>query len=488
MTTTSPAELSTLLAAATRAARDLATRPPAFLRAALHAVADAVEGAAEDLVPVARRESHLPEARLRGELGRTVFQLRLLGDAAATGDQLDLTLDTADPDWPAGGRPDLRRMSRPVGPVVVFGASNFPFAFSVAGGDTAAALAAGCPVLHKAHPGHPETAALVGGLVARALRAAGAPEGAFALLHGDEAGRAAVTAPEVKAGAFTGSPEGGRALSRLAAGRPDPIPFYAEMGSVNPVVLTPAAAAARLDAVAEGFVGSYLLGAGQFCTKPGVLFVPAAVAERFAAAVVARVADRPATRLLNDRVAEGHRARRDELSGHAAVEVLVAGCDGPDGTRPALLSTTAADVLRAPGELLVECFGPTALLVSYADTGELLSALDLFAGELTATVHGEPDDPDAPVLLARVAEFAGRVLWNGWPTGVAVTHAQHHGGPSPAATGVFTSVGTGSIRRFLRPVAYQGVPAALLPEALREDSPLRTARRVDGVLEVADRG
>ncbi|MDI5975464.1 aldehyde dehydrogenase (NADP(+)) [Amycolatopsis magusensis] len=456
------------LRAATVAARELADWPPDRLAKALHLVADALAAAGDKLVPIAARESNLPVPRLEGELGRTVFQFRLLAGEVTGERYREPVVDRADPDWPAGGRPDLRRLLRPIGPVLVFGASNFPFAFSVAGGDTASALAAGCPVIHKGHPGHPELAEATAAVVSAALGRAGAPEGTFSLLRGEEAARSALQAPEVKAAAFTGSPAGGRALYALAASRPDPIPFYAEMGSVNPVFVTPGAAAARHAEIAAGYTDSYLLGAGQFCTKPGILFYPAAALPEFEAAVADRVRGQAAATLLNDRIAQAHSHRRAELVAHPAVRVVAPGTDTPDGTRAALLATTLPE-LRAAGEvLLAECFGPTSLLVAYDGEHELLAAARLFTGELTATVHGEAGEQVARPLVRRLAEFAGRVVWNGWPTGVAVTHAQHHGGPAPAATGTFTSVGTAAIRRFLRPVAYQNLPGELLPPPLRD--------------------
>lgn len=464
------------------AAPELAATAPGERRRLLHAVADALDAAADDLVPVALSESHLPEPRLRGELARTTFQLRLLGDEVADGAPLELVVDHADPEWPAGGRPDLRRMLVPVGPTVVFAASNFPFAFSVAGGDTAAALAAGAPVVLKAHPGHPELSARTGAIVHGALRAAGAPDGTFAVVHGEEAGRTALLDARVQAGAFTGSLRGGRALADLAASRPRPIPFHAEMGSVNPTFVTPGAAAARTGAIATGFVASYLLGAGQFCTKPGLLFLPAHGADDLVATIAAEVRDRSAAPLLTGAIATGHAGARAALAGHDGVETVVGPRADADtaGPAPALLQTDVATLLADPDTLTAECFGPTALVVVYRGLDELRAAAALFTGELTATVHGEEHEPVSAELVAVAARFAGRVVWNGWPTGVAVTHAQQHGGPYPATTSTHTSVGTTSIRRFQRPVAYQDVPDALLPSPLREGDSLGLARRVDG--------
>ncbi|MPZ82739.1 MAG: aldehyde dehydrogenase family protein [Actinophytocola sp.] len=477
-------ELDSVLAAAAAARAPLASLPAAARAEALRRVADTLDGAAGDLVPLANEETGLPvEPRLVGELSRTTFQLRLLAEVVEEGGYLEATLDPPDPSWPAGGRPDVRRMLRPIGPVVVFAASNFPFAFSVAGGDTAAALAVGCPVVLKSNPGHPGISALSGSLVTSALSAAGLPDGSFALVRGEEAGRAAVLDPRIRAGAFTGSPTGGRALFDLASSRPDPIPFYAEMGSVNPAFVTEAAARSRAAEIADGYLGSFTLGMGQFCTKPGLLFVPASHAEAVEDRLVAALADRPAARLLNDRIAGGYARVLSTLVDHPAVRVLHPGADSAVGPAPTLLGTTAADLLAHHAELAVECFGPTSIVVRYSSAEELLACARSFVGELTATVHGEGDDEVAGLLLAELTERAGRLLWNGWPTGLAVTYAMHHGGPYPATTApLHTSVGATSLGRFLRPVAYQNMPQHLLPEALRDGNPLGIPRRLDGVL------
>ncbi|MEX5632664.1 aldehyde dehydrogenase (NADP(+)) [Parafrankia sp. FMc2] len=500
-------DIEGLLATAVAAARPFGTLAPAARASMLRAVAAALDTAADDLVPVAMRETRLPEPRLRSELVRTTFQLRLFADLLDDGGYLEATVDLPDPAWPTGPRPDLRRMLTPVGPVLVFAASNFPFAFSVAGGDTAAALAAGCPVLLKAHPGHPELSRRTATVVADALAATGAPAGTFALIEGDEPARAALVDPRVRAGAFTGSEHAGRLLFDLAAARDEPIPFYAEMGSVNPVFVTEAAAARRGPEIWAGYVDSYTLGTGQFCTKPGLLFAPAGFAERD---LVRLVSARPATSLLGERIEAGYRDTLGELTGHPAVRVLVAGdgttpgaatagADGampdgvtsgratsgratPGGVTPTLLATSIADWLRDPDALAVECFGPTSLLVTYDDPADLLAATRTLGGQLTATVHGEDTDDDlAADLFAELRERAGRVLWNGWPTGVSVSPAMTHGGPYPATTSLHTSVGTTSISRFLRPVTYQSLPARLLPEPLRDDNPWNIPQRGRGV-------
>jgi NADP-dependent aldehyde dehydrogenase len=474
---TTPDELDAALTRASAAAPLLAALAPGERAALLEAVADALDAAADELVPLAMEEARYPEARCRGELGRTTFQLREFAGLLREGSYLEAAVDPADPEW-GTPRPDVRRVLVPLGPVVVFGASNFPFAFATAGGDTASALAAGCPVVAKAHPGHPKLAQRTAEIVVAALDGAGAPEGAFGLVHGVEAGRQAVLHPLTKAVGFTGSIPGGRALFDLAASRPEPIPFYGELGSVNPVFVTRAAMAARGDGILGGYAESATMGAGQFCTKPGVVFVPE---DTKLDPLVADFAARGASALLNDRVAQGFDRVLGGLVDHPATEVLVRGVRTDEGWAPSLLRTDLDSLLEHSDTLLEECFGPATLVVTYADERRLLEASGVLKGQLTVTVHGEEDDEVAPALLALGASVAGRVVWNGWPTGVAVTHAMTHGGPYPATTApLHTSVGTTAIRRFLRPVTYQSVPQSLLPAALRDDNPLGVPRRVNG--------
>ncbi|PDP85721.1 aldehyde dehydrogenase (NADP(+)) [Glycomyces fuscus] len=474
---TTPEELDAVLERAAAAAPLLAALAPGERAGLLRAAADALDGAADELVPIAMEEAHYPEARCRGELGRTTFQLRLFADFLEEGSYLEASVDPADPAW-GTPRPDTRRLLVPLGPVVVFGASNFPFAFATAGGDSASALAAGCPVVVKAHPGHLRLARRTAEIVVAALDGAGAPEGSFALVEGVETGKRAVTHPLTRAVGFTGSIPGGRALFDLASSRPDPIPFYGELGSVNPVFVTRRAAAARGDEILGGYADSATMGAGQFCTKPGVVFVPE---ETKLDALVADFGARAAAPLLNERVAEGFTRGLDSLSSHPATEVLVQGVRADGDWTPSLLRTDLDSLLENADTLLEECFGPATLVVTYSDERRLLEAAGAFGGQLTMTVHGEEDDEIAPALLALGASLAGRVVWNGWPTGVAVTHAMTHGGPYPATTApLHTSVGTTAIRRFLRPVTYQSVPQSLLPRELRDDNPLGVPRRVNG--------
>ena len=458
---------------AAAAAHPFASLPDARRAELLDAVADALDAAADELVAVAGEETALPEGRLRGELARTTAQLRKFGDVVREGGYLEATIDHADPsDVPP--RPDLRRVLRPIGPVAVFAASNFPFAFSVAGGDTASALAVGCPVIVKTHPGHPRTSELTSRLVAAAL--AEAPEGVFQTVAGFEQGLALVDAEPIEAVAFTGSLRAGRALLERCTARPRPIPFYGELGSLNPVVVTPDADAARGLELAAGLAGSFQLGDGQFCTKPGLVFVPEG--STLEAALPAHVAvGEP--RMLTQAIADGYETGRQRASAIPGVEVIAG---GGSATAPTVLAADAATLL-AHDELLDEVLGPVTVLVRYRDAVALDSALGMLEGSLTMTLHAEPGE-DITGLADWAASRAGRVLFGGWPTGVAVSWAQHHGGPWPATNTVFTSVGATAVRRFLRPVTYQDAPASVLPPALRDDNPLGIPRRVDGVLQL----
>jgi NADP-dependent aldehyde dehydrogenase len=481
VTTTPTARLEELAAAAAAAApiwraADAATRA-SWLRAA----ADALDAHIDELVVIADEETRLGETRLRGEVGRTTGQLRLFASVVEEGSYLELTVDDADPSA-TPPRPELRRMLIGVGPVAVFSASNFPFAFSVAGGDTASALAAGNPVIVKAHSGHPRLSERTAAIVAAALVEAGAPEGSLALVEGREAGNALVQHPVIQAAGFTGSVGGGRALFDLASGRPDPIPFYGELGSVNPVVITPAAVAERGELLAQGLVASFTLGVGQFCTKPGVVFVPEGVGfEDLVAGFAAGAAGGP---LLTDRITEAFPTGIEHLEADPSVTVVAQGLPAEAGSaRPVVLSTDAASVAARPETLLEECFGPVTLLVRYSSAEDLHAALEAVPGSLTATLHSQASD-DVAAVLEVLTRKAGRVLFAGWPTGVAVTWSQQHGGPWPATTSLHTSVGATAIRRFLRPVAFQEAPEALLPEVLRDESLARLPHRRNGVLRL----
>ena len=452
----------TALDAAASAAAAHAATTPAERAALLRAMADHLDAAAPELIAIAAEESHLPDGRLTGELARTTFQLRFFADQVRDGSCFDAVIEHADPDFALGPRPDLRRVSEPIGPVLVFAASNFPFAFSVAGGDTASALAAGCPVVVKAHPGHPRLSTWVGELLVEA----GAP---VSVIHGIDEGRDALTDPRIRAAAFTGSTPGGRALLELAtSGRPDPIPFFGELGSVNPVFVSAGAVAARGQEIVDGFVASFTLGVGQFCTKPGVLHLP--VDHGLTEALVDAVGAVDPAPMLGDWIFDRYQAALDERRTDPGFTTLHVG----EGSAPTLLAASS-DV----DALAEECFGPASVIVEYDDVLDAARRLD---GSLTATIHAEPgEEPWLRSLLDVIVPRVGRVVCNGWPTGVAVSAAMHHGGPWPAATSpLHGSVGGNAIARFLRPVSYQDVPDALLPPALQDANPLSIRRRIDG--------
>lgn len=453
--------------------------------ALLRAIADEMEAARADFETLVPRETGLPAVRANGELGRTIGQLRAFAALVEDGSWVDARIDPADPARTPLPKPDVRSMLRPLGPVVVFGASNFPLAFSVAGGDTAAAFAAGCPVIVKAHPSHPATGERAGLAVRAAVHRCGLPPGAFSLLFdaGHAIGAALVRHPVVRAVAFTGSTAGGRALMDIAAARPDPIPVYAEMGSVNPVFVLPAALAARGDAIADALHASVLQGVGQFCTSPGVVAVPQGAAgdalrDRLAALFAAA---QPAPMLnagIAARYADGVRA----LAAVPGVDVLHAASAGERDAAPSLLEVDSPRFRNNP-RLHEEVFGPACLVVRARDADDMLAIIQALHGQLTATLFADDADAaTAAALLEPLAQLAGRVLMNGVPTGVEVCAAMVHGGPYPATSdGRSTSVGTAAIERFARRVAWQNVPDALLPEALREGNPLGIARLVDGV-------
>jgi len=466
-------------AAAASAEPGWSAAAPRLRALALELIAERLAASADELIALAGGETHLREARLSSELRRTTAQLQLFAGLLRDGEVLEATIDRPDPNWPSGPRPDLRSVLVGLGPVLVFAGGNFPFAFSVAGGDTASALAAGCPVLVKVHPGHPRLSDRTAALVSDALAEAGAPAGTFALIHGEAEGRAVLADPRVAAGAFTGSHAGGRALYELACLREVPIPFYAEMGSLNPVFVTREALTWRREEIVAGYVASYTLDAGQFCTKPGFLVVPEEMGVE--EAVAACIREMPAQPLLNSATGDRYQDALWSLRDQSAVTTVVAGDSDREAPTPSLLAISARSLLANAGTVLTECFGPTSVVVGYRDDDELLALAGAFGGQLTATVHAERGEEVAVQLLERLAAIAGRVLWNDWPTGVAVSYAMQHGGPYPATTSpLHTSVGTAAIRRFQRPVAYQGIPDPLLPPPLQEANPWGLPRRVDG--------
>ncbi|OCW56505.1 aldehyde dehydrogenase (NADP(+)) [Hoeflea olei] len=437
----------------------------------LNAIADEIEARGADLTAIGTAETGLPEARLNGERGRTTGQLRLFASHILEGAYLDRRHDEALPDRAPLPRPDLKMVQRPVGPVGVFGASNFPLAFSTAGGDTASALAAGCPVVVKGHPAHPGTAELVAQAIAAAIERCGVHPGVFSLVQSNsrEAGEALVTHPLIQAVGFTGSLAAGRSLFDLCAARPTPIPFYGELGSINPTFLLPQALKARGQAIAEGWAGSLTMGAGQFCTNPGVVVTLAGEDARgFADAAAAALSKVGPQTMLTDGIAASYRSGRAAVAGTAGVEELMAAtCEGRSGA-PYLYRVSGKTWLDAR-VLAEEVFGPLGIIVEAADRDEMKAIAKALHGQLTCTLQMDEADHDFARELAPILERkAGRLLANGFPTGVEVSDAMVHGGPYPASTNFgATSVGTLAIRRFLRPVCYQNMPDQLLPQELR---------------------
>jgi NADP-dependent aldehyde dehydrogenase len=499
-------DVQAAVAAACEAAPVLAGLDLAARAALLEEIAGALEDAGAALIERADLETALGTARFTGELARTTGQLRAFADVVRDGAHLGVVIDHADP-TAVPPRPDLRRTGVPVGVVAVFGASNFPLAFGVAGGDTASALAAGCPVVAKAHPSNAGTSALVATAISSAVARLGLPSGTFTLLQGagNEVGAALVTHPDVRSVGFTGSVAGGRALADLAAARPEPIPVHAEMGSHNPVWISPLALLRRGPRIAKALAASVTLGVGQFCTKPSVVFLPvdpddeelSAAGDAFAAALSERVAAADVSPMLDARIAGRYAERRTVLRSLPGLADVTAARDaardaGPDATRdddPAALPTVLACELatwRGAPQLREECFGPLVIMVR-CPRSALVDAVATVPGGLTASVWSELDDLDelelSRALVTAVTDRVGRVLHDGIPTGVAVSWAQQHGGPYPATTSPgTTSVGMHAVDRFLRPVAFQDVPEPLLPVWLRDDDPWSLPRRVDGRL------
>ena len=454
----------------------------------LETIADNIMAIGDDLIVSAMTESGLPRMRLEGERGRTTGQLRLFAALVRKGDFLGLRLDPAQPERKPAPRSDLRLRKIALGPVAVFGASNFPLAFSVAGGDTASALAAGCPVVVKGHPAHPGTSELVGRAIQAAVKTCGLPAGVFSLVGGPsyELSGTLVADARIKAVGFTGSRTGGLALVRIAQQRPEPIPVYAEMSSTNPVFVLPKALANRAEALGTGFIGSLTMGAGQFCTNPGLIFaVDGPDLDTFVAAAVAALeAAKPAV-MLTPGIHKAYEAGVAHLSSNGAVKELARGCvgDGVNQGRGALFETDAKS-FKADPTLGHEVFGSSSLIVRCKDEDELVSLVEGLEGQLTVTLQLDAgDEALAARLIPGLETKAGRILANGWPTGVEVSSAMVHGGPFPATSdGRSTSVGTMAIDRFLRPVCYQDLPDALLPLVLRDAENGKLSRLVDGAL------
>jgi NADP-dependent aldehyde dehydrogenase len=452
----------------------------------LEAIASNILELGDPLIDRAMAETGLPRARLEGERARTVGQLRLFAQIVRAGEWLDLRVDPAQPERKPLPRVELRLRQIPLGPVAVFGASNFPLAFSVAGGDTASALAAGCPVIVKGHPAHPGTGELVGRAIQAAAAQAQMPEGVFSLLLGGiETGTVLVEHPNIKAVGFTGSRAGGLALATVASKRREPIPVYAEMSSVNPVFLLPGALARRAEAIAAGFINSLTLGAGQFCTNPGLVFAIAGEPlEQFVSAAAAALAGHKPAPMLSPGIHKAYEAGVRALSENPAVLVVARGQLGDGVNRgQGALFVTDAESFVADERLSHEVFGASSLIVRCSSVDQMVGIAERLEGQLTATLHLESSDHDIARRLIPILELkAGRILANGWPTGVEVSHAMVHGGPFPATSDSrSTSVGTLAIRRFLRPVSYQDLPQELLPRELQAGSLASLPHLLDGV-------
>ncbi|HYG22634.1 MAG TPA: aldehyde dehydrogenase (NADP(+)) [Verrucomicrobiae bacterium] len=461
---------------------------PAKGRAALlRRIAELIESNAAAIQERAHLETALPLGRLQGETARTCGQLRLFATLIEDGWWMNVRIDHADPNRKPVPKPDLRSMFTPLGPVVVFSSSNFPLAFSVAGGDTASALAAGCPVIVKPHHGHLGTSEMVGLLVQQAAREIGAPDGTFSMLFGPgrEVGVALVKHPLIKAVGFTGSRSGGRALMDAAAARPEPIPVYAEMGSINPVFVLPERLSQKAEELAAGLHASVTLGVGQFCTNPGLVFVPRGSGSDVLARKLSElIRSTPPASMLTTDLCKAYQKGVGTFSQATGVRVLAQAAAGT-GENPqagaALFATDASNFLKHPS-LMDEVFGPSTLLVECDSADQMLKGAQILEGQLTATFHGtEADLANHRQLIQAAVAKAGRIVCNGFPTGVEVCHAMTHGGPYPACSDPrTTSVGSRAIERFVRPVSFQGFPDAALPDELKEGNPLNVWRLVDG--------
>jgi NADP-dependent aldehyde dehydrogenase len=487
-------QLKAATAAAAEAYASFSTLDPETHASFLEAIADNIESIGEELIIRAGQETGLPAARLQGERARTTGQLRLFANVVRQGDFRGVRIDPALPERTPLPRADIRQRQIPLGPVAVFGASNFPLAFSTAGGDTASALAAGCPVVFKAHNAHPGTGELVGQAIVKAVRDAGLHPGVFSLIYGpgSSIGQALVADPAIKAVGFTGSQSAGIALMRTAAARPEPIPVYAEMSSLNPVFVFPGAlsgSAEQIDALAQQSVTAVPGSSGQLCTSPGLLFAPAGErGDKLAAAVGRAVSACAGQTMLTAGIAGSWNAGAEALGAAANVTVVGQGTPGPTENAPAptIFGTDIGDFV-SNHVLHEEIFGAASLVIRYSTAEELIAATNRIEGQLTASLQlTEEDYPTAVHLLPALEQKVGRIIVNGWPTGVEVGHAMVHGGPFPATSDArTTSVGTLAINRFLRPVAYQNLPQELLPAPLQDANPWHLNRRIDGTVEAA---
>jgi NADP-dependent aldehyde dehydrogenase len=462
----------------------LAVLPGSQRAALLEKIASNIENLGQDLASRVMAETGLPAARVQAETARTCAQARLFANLAGEGSWVDARIDRADGNRKPAPKPDIRSMLRPLGPIAVFGASNFPLAFSVAGGDTVSALAAGNPVIVKAHPAHPGTSEMVGDAILQAVRSLGLPVGTFALLYdsGYDVARELVRHPKIKAVGFTGSRNGGRALMSEIALRAEPIPFFGEMSSINPMFFLPGAFGDALDGGVRGLFASLTGGSGQFCTKPGLIFVPSQFLDEFASKLRDLMQGANRMTMLTPVIANAYSRSISGIQNQPGVTTLVDGQDHAVAhVRPALFQTTVSAFLSDPS-LSDEIFGPAALLVGYSNPQELLDVARSMEGQLTATLHGSAEDlvkhEDILFLLMRKV---GRIIWNGFPTGVEVGHGMVHGGPWPATSDSrFSSVGTRAVARFARPVCFQGFPQETLPEELKDSNPLGIWRIIDG--------
>lgn len=435
------------------------------------------------IVPIARRESNLPEGRINGELGRTTGQIKLFANLLKEGSWVEATLDPADPTRTPLPKADIRRMLYPLGPVVVFGASNFPLAFSTAGGDTISALAAGCSVIYKGHPAHPETSRTLASFIHTAISQAGLPQAVFAHVEGGiEIGQALVQHPIAKAVAFTGSFAGGKALFDLANQREEPIPVFAEMGSVNPIFTLPKKMSKESEPLAKAFASSLTLGVGQFCTNPGLIFVSESHAEGFGNTLTTELSAIPSAPMLHQGIAQAYYEAIQSLQTRPELHwVKVADPKHEINGSPAFAIIKASDWVR-DDLFQQEIFGSFALMVTYKNESELLDIARKLHGQLTITIWAEAEELQMQrELLNLLEEKCGRLLFKGVPTGVEVGHAMQHGGPYPSTTDArSTSVGSYAIKRFARPISFQDMPSEFLPEALRDENPLHIMRLVNG--------
>lgn len=488
-------QLKAATSAAAEAFESFSSLDPETHAAFLDSIADNIEAIGDELTARAGQETGLPAARLQGERARTTGQLRLFANVVRQGDFRGVRIDPALPDRTPLPRADIRQRQIPLGPVAVFGASNFPLAFSTAGGDTASALAAGCPVVFKAHNAHPGTSELVGQAIAKAVKDLGLPPGVFSLIYGpgSSIGQALVADPAIKAVGFTGSQSAGIALMRTAAARPEPIPVYAEMSSLNPVFVFPGAlngSGEQIDALAQQYVAAVTGSSGQLCTSPGLLFAPAGEAgDKLAAAVGRAVSACAGQTMLTAGIAGSWNSGTEALGAAQNVTVVGTGTPGPteNAPAPAIYGTEIRDFVS--NEVLhAEIFGSASLVIRYSSAAELIEATNRIEGQLTASLQLTKEDyPTAAQLIPALEQKVGRIIVNGWPTGVEVGHAMVHGGPFPATSDSrTTSVGTLAINRFLRPVAYQNLPQELLPAALKDANPWQLNRQIDGTVVTAD--